>query len=75
MGYSPTDGRASLGSSQRDAKPLGLALGSREPLDLVGWIAVARGLGGPVEHPLQLVEAEQEGRRENRQTCHSVLPS
>ena len=53
---------AETGDGQGDAKPLGLAVRLRKPFDVVGWIAVTARLGRPVEHPFQLVEAEQEGR-------------
>jgi hypothetical protein len=44
-------------------------------LDIVGRVGVARGFAGPVDHTLQLVEAEQQWRRKQRNTRHLSSPS
>ena len=47
------------GDRQRDAQPLRIALVARQPLDVVGRIAVGR-FGDAVEDALDLVKPEQE---------------
>src|SRR6516225_950460 len=56
---------------QRDAQPLGLAVGTVAPLDIVGRVTV-----GPfhdsIEHTLNFVEAQKERTGERRNTRHSL---
>src|SRR5215471_4796672 len=41
-------------------------------LDIVGRIPIARDLADPVERPLKMVEPQEQGRVEHRQSCHCV---
>src|SRR5262249_59947576 len=56
---------------KRDPQPLGLAVLAGNPLDIVGWIAV-RGLGDTIERTLDLVESEQEGAGQRRNSGHGL---
>src|SRR6516225_2056236 len=56
---------------QRDAQPLGLAVGTVAPLDIVGRVTVGP-FHDPIEHALDLVEAQKERTGERRNTRHSL---
>src|SRR5262249_47643463 len=56
---------------QRDAQPLGLSVGAVAPLDIVGRITVGA-FDDPIEHALDLVEAQQKWTGERRNTRHSL---
>src|SRR5262245_14439083 len=56
---------------QRDAQPFRLAVLAGNPLDIVGRIPVRR-LRDPIERTLDLVEAEQEGTGQRRNTRHGL---
>src|SRR5215213_2469776 len=58
------------GNRQRDAQPLGILLVTRQPLDVVGWIAVGR-FRHAVEDAFDLVKPEQERTGERRNSGHS----
>src|SRR5208282_5046097 len=54
---------------QRNSQAFGTVPVARNPLDIVGGIAV-RGFADPIEHALDLVEAKQEGTRKRRNSGH-----
>src|SRR5262249_49450479 len=56
---------------QRDPQALGLAVLAGNALDIVGRIAV-RGLGDTIERTLDLVESEQEGAGQRRNSGHGL---
>src|SRR5262249_52223853 len=56
---------------QRDPQALGLAVLAGDALDIVGRIAVG-GLGDAVERTLDLVESEQEGAGQRRNSGHGL---
>jgi hypothetical protein len=54
---------AKSGDGQRDPQPFRSAVLAGDPLDVVRRVSVG-GLGDPVERPLDLVETEKKGTRE-----------
>src|SRR5207249_1200875 len=56
---------------QCDPQALGLAVLADNPFDIVGRIAV-RGLGDTIERALDLVESEQEGAGQRRNSGHGL---
>ena len=58
---------------KRDAQPLRAVGVARNALDIVGRIAV-RSLGDPIEHALDLVEAEQKRTGKRRNPGHASKP-
>jgi len=61
------------GNRQGDPQHLAMFVGSRHPLDIVGRIAVAGGLGEPVQRPFDFVEAEEKRTGKRRDTRHSAV--
>src|SRR4051795_10419690 len=59
------------GDRQRDSQPLGLALRSVAPLDIVGRVTVGT-FDDPIEHALDLVEAQKERTGKRGNTRHSL---
>ena len=56
---------------QRDPQAVGLAVGTSDPLDVVGRIAVGS-LGDAIERTLYLVEPEQEWAGQRRNSGHGL---
>src|SRR5258708_4791536 len=59
---------------KRDAQSLRSVRGRCDSLDVVRWVAVACGLGDPVESSLDLVESKHERRRQTVLTRHHPSP-
>ncbi|MGY4347225.1 hypothetical protein ACVWXM_003692 [Bradyrhizobium sp. GM7.3] len=59
------------GDRQRDPQTLGLALRPVAPLDIVGRVTVGA-FDNPIEHALDLVEAQKEGTGKHGNTRHSL---
>src|SRR3954452_2375463 len=59
------------GDRQRDPQTLGLALRPVAPLDIVGRVTVGA-FDDPIEHALDLVEAQKEGTGKHGNTRHSL---
>src|SRR5258707_136168 len=62
-------GHREAGDRERDAQ-----LVFAELLDVVGWIPVTGDLVDPVERPLEMLEAQQQRRVEQRQSRHRPSP-
>jgi len=56
---------------QCDPQPLGFVVLAGNPLDIVGRIAVG-GLGDTIERTLDLIESEQEGAGQRRNSGHGL---
>jgi hypothetical protein len=59
------------GDRQGDPKPLGTVVCPCKALDIVGRVTIRSGFGDPIKRPLDLVEAQEIGRRQGRRTGHS----
>ena len=53
------------GNGERDTQPLRILPVARQPLDIVGRVAIGP-LGNAVEHTLDLIETQEEWARQGR---------